>query len=451
LEARVGELESTQFSTTTKLKGVATFVIGANSYGGDAKQYGGQTTRAEGASQAAGATTFNYDFLLYLTTSFTGRDLLQTVLHANNFQKSAFSGNPYVGLDALATAFQSPPEANNIVVSSLFYKFDIGEDLTFAAGPLIRQDDILAVWPSTYPSDPILQVFTYAGSPATYNKTLGSGVGAYWEKNNFSISGSYISTNAEKSSPDKRKNDPIVNAKLPLDGSNCEKSGGILTNCAASNSTIQIAYSPENWGVAAAYTYSSGANAKGATELGAGIYQGSGTFLANVMSKAGNANSIALSAWWTPIEKNWVPSISTGWGYSSIKPEGGNINYRGGDKIFRNYSVESAFLQSWFVGLEWENAFLTGNTLGMAIGQPTFVTSVKSEKNYFVADGNYAWELWYSFAVTDNITVTPAIYYLSRQAGDVTDGNRTFLLGGSPNYSSTFNNFGGLLKTTFKF
>jgi hypothetical protein len=36
LEAKVGELEASQFSTTTKLKGQATFVIGANSYGGDA-------------------------------------------------------------------------------------------------------------------------------------------------------------------------------------------------------------------------------------------------------------------------------------------------------------------------------------------------------------------------------------------------------------------------------
>ena len=35
LEARVGELEATQFSTTTKLRGVATFVLGANSVGGD--------------------------------------------------------------------------------------------------------------------------------------------------------------------------------------------------------------------------------------------------------------------------------------------------------------------------------------------------------------------------------------------------------------------------------
>merc|ERR1711966_456405 len=35
LEARVGELEATQFSTTTKLKGQATMTIGATSYGGD--------------------------------------------------------------------------------------------------------------------------------------------------------------------------------------------------------------------------------------------------------------------------------------------------------------------------------------------------------------------------------------------------------------------------------
>ena len=38
----------------------------------------------------------------------------------------------------------------------------------------------------------------------------------------------------------------------------------------------------------------------------------------------------------------------------------------------------------------------------------------------FVADGNYAWEFWYQFQVTDNISVTPAIYYLSRPLGDLT-------------------------------
>jgi hypothetical protein len=36
LEARVGELEASQFSTTTKLSGLATFVVGANVFSGSA-------------------------------------------------------------------------------------------------------------------------------------------------------------------------------------------------------------------------------------------------------------------------------------------------------------------------------------------------------------------------------------------------------------------------------
>jgi carbohydrate-selective porin OprB len=90
----------------------------------------------------------------------------------------------------------------------------------------------------------------------------------------------------------------------------------------------------------------------------------------------------------------------------------------------------------------------------MAVGQPTFVTDVSYRNDFdgqsdFVADGNYAWEWWYQFQVTDNISVTPAIYYLSRPYGDLTDGgNRAF---GGNRGDDTFNNFGGLLKTTFKF
>ena len=91
----------------------------------------------------------------------------------------------------------------------------------------------------------------------------------------------------------------------------------------------------------------------------------------------------------------------------------------------------------------------------MAVGQPTFVTSVDFKSDYsdskYVGDGNYAWEWWYQFQVTDNISVTPAIYYLSRPLGQGT--NASLDSNGVPdgNRDTTFNNFGGLLKTTFKF
>ena len=96
LEARVGELEATQFSTTTKLKGQATFVIGANSFGGSERL-------ASRISRNSGATSFNYDLQLNLETSFTGKDLLFTVLRGGDFQESAFGGSP-TGLSTLETA-----------------------------------------------------------------------------------------------------------------------------------------------------------------------------------------------------------------------------------------------------------------------------------------------------------------------------------------------------------
>jgi carbohydrate-selective porin OprB len=54
-------------------------------------------------------------------------------------------------------------------------------------------------------------------------------------------------------------------------------------------------------------------------------------------------------------------------------------------------------------------------------------------------DGNYAFEWWYKFQVSNNISITPAIFYLSRPLGQYT-GN-----------GFTNNAFGGLVQTMFKF
>ena len=60
LEARVGELGATHFSTTTKLSGLATFVTGANRFKGSA-------SRLRSVSNAEfGGTVFNYDLQLAL-------------------------------------------------------------------------------------------------------------------------------------------------------------------------------------------------------------------------------------------------------------------------------------------------------------------------------------------------------------------------------------------------
>ena len=87
---------------------------------------------------------------------------------------------------------------------------------------------------------------------------------------------------------------------------------------------------------------------------------------------------------------------------------------------------------------------MRGNLLGFAIGQPQFETD---REDGTPDDGNYAMELYYQFQVTDNIAVTPAIFYLSRPYGELTGTSNAY---GSKGGDS-FNTFGYLVKTTFRF
>jgi hypothetical protein len=411
LEAKVGELEANQFSTTTKLKGKATFVIGANSFGGNFDStpatalYSGipvGTNYSEGARQLEGATTFNYDVQLDFDTSFTGKDLLRTRLRAGNFADSAFSGGPPVGLNAMEIAFEEDcgtgTDCGDVVaINRLFYQFPIGANFTATFGGRVRQDDMLALWPSVYPADTVLDIFTYAGAPGTYSLNLGAGGGLWWKSGNFSVSANYVSANGDNGNPSE---------------------GGIGTSGSSETGTVQIGYGGSNFGLAAAYTYSNGA----------GIYGGNGTPLAvAAFFESDSVNSVGISGYWQPSSSGLIPSFSFGWGLNSYSISDTLSNFDGANS------------QSWYVGLQWADAFLKGNALGMAVGQPTFVVN-SGDSDFNANDGNYAWEWWYKFQVTDNISVTPALFYLSAPLGQLQKVN-----------GESFNNFGGLVKTTFKF
>ncbi len=416
LEARVGTLEAQQFSTTTKLVGQASMVVGANKFSSSEDDF------ADEGNALAGATVFNYDLRLNLNTSFTGDDLLRTRLRVGNFQNSSFGSTliesvdtswgsaPLVlgGLNALEVGSST---FDIVTVDRLYYQFPVGDDFTVTAGALVRQDDMLAVWPSLYPAETALDIFTYAGAPGAYSLTNGGGAGLKWDSDNgFAASASYVSGNAADGNPN---------------------TGGIGTDGAASNTTAQIAYSADQWGIAGAYSYTSGDN-------GAGLYAGNATPFANAANALGTTNSFGVSAWWQPEDTGFIPSVSTGWGLNSVSPNDQNDD-----------EFDSVTSQSWYVGLMWDDAFVEGNTLGLAVGQPTFVTNVEvdddSDASDFVADGNYAWETWYKFQVTDNISVTPVVFYLSRPLG-----NATTEIDGADS-DTTFKNWGGLVRTTFKF
>ena len=352
LEAKVGELEANQFSTTTKLKGLATFVVGGASNTG----FGDEVT-------------MNYDVRLTFDTSFTGKDLLRTTLRSGNFADSAFAN----GNTALEVAFQEDAGVAGGVdvvgINRLFYQFPIGDGVTATFGAKVRQDDMLAMWPSVYPSDTVLDLFTYAGARGAYSLNLGAGLGLTYQKEGFSLSANFVSNEAASEDSD-----------FGVDE--------------AYTFTTQVGYAGSNWGAALAYTYSDFAEF-------AGVY----------------ANNMGLSAYWQPSEASWVPSISAGFGYGTSN----------------DILLDDSW--SWMVGLQWADAFIKGNSLGMAIGSAGQATSGAGAGTGGIwFDGGQdtiAYELFYKFQVTDNISVTPAFFYIENSGASDT--------------------VGGLLKTTFKF
>ena len=410
LEAKVGVLEAQQFSTTTKLKGIATFVLGANSFGGN-----NAGIRAD-ANALEGGTSFNYDVRLNFDTSFTGKDLLRTTLRAGNADSSAFGFNNAIGTStALEAFFQDPVitttggSADNIVgINRLFYQFPIGSNFTATFGARVRQDDMLAMWPSVYPADSILDMLTYAGSPVVYALNLGGGAGLWWRDGGFSISANYVSGNAGNGVPNPSGTQP----------------GGIGNNSSASSSTVQFGYAGNNWGLAAAYSYNQNLTYNATTFLNSSIVNNGGL---------NSTNGFALSGYWQPSQSGWIPSISAGWGVATT-------NLLSTTGAYQNNGFTS---NSWTIGLQWADAFVKGNALGMGLGQNTMVTKNQNGGGT-PADGNWAWEWWYKIQATDNISVTPGFFYLSRPLGGNTSGGATV---SNPYFSS----FGYLIKTTFKF
>jgi hypothetical protein len=349
LEAKVGELEANQFSTTTKLSGIATMVLGG-----------------AGKTGIGDKVTANYDVRLNFDTSFTGKDLLRTTLRGGNFGDSVFGS----GLTTMEVAFQEEAGIGSrgdvVGINRLFYQFPIGENVTATFGAKVRQDDMLALWPSVYPSDSVLDLFTYAGAPNTYSLNLGAGVGLWYEKDGFSVSALYVS------SEDKAENATEGVGK-------------------GSTATVQVGYAGENWGAAFAYTYND-----------ASVIN---TFQSVPSALEGSSNNIALSGYWQPSEAGWAPSISAGFGYADMDRNAWN----------------------WFTGLQWSDVGIKGNDLGIAISSNGYTNGGSDHRS------GVGMEFWYKFQVTDNISVTPAFFWLeneNRRTGDI---------------------YGALLKTTFKF
>ena len=439
LEKKVGKLEATQFSTTTKLQGDTYWSLGAPVYGG---QNNNRVNGTQNNASRFGATTFNYDLRLNLNTSFTGKDLLYTRLRSGNYGNSAFNGQPY-SLMTLDRAFGgnagNANGLNNVFqLDRLYYRFPVGKEFTAVVGPRARNTEFLAVSPFYYGDFEGLDYFRLHGAPGVYNKATGGMAGLIWKQNVkkgkpfFAASTSYVAPNSDSSNP---------------------SNGGVFTNGSGGSWTTQLGYQAQQWKATFGWRYG---------QCGQQVNR-RGTQAAVAAEPCGNTatgwtsdnynNNFAVGLAWQP-KKNGtiVPSISGGWGYSAyaygnqaapvVRTSNTGASAAGISNALAATNISAT--QSWTVGLQWKDVFAKGNSAGMAVGQPSFVTSTRNGVTPF--DGNYAWEWWYKFQVSDNISITPMLFYLSNPSSAGANGGTA-----AAPINTGANVFGGILAAQFKF
>jgi hypothetical protein len=372
LETKVGALEATQFSTTTKLKGEANFVLG----GVDNAWTPGST-----ASTNVGNTAFNYDLRLNLDTSFTGKDLLRTRLRSGNF-----SSQPFGSSSSLFKLDKAESTANAVTLDRLYYQFPaLAKGVTLTAGALVRNTEMTWI-PTAYKSE-VLDFFQLAGAPGVYNKATGAGFGAQWSqgKKGFVAGLNYVAQNGGDSTK------------------------GEFNEKGSLNTLAQIGYRAPNYGIAFGYRYGTEGTR---VRTFNGVAGASGA-----LAPGQTSNGYALSAYWQPSKSGIVPSVSAGYGWNTV-----SLNAEGAAT-----PAGATDSQTWYAGLQWSDVFAKGNSAGVAVGQPGNAEGLDKDATM--------WEVFYKYRVSDNITVTPAVFYAS---------NNQAFTGASSNY-------GGVIQTKFTF
>jgi len=398
IEQKSTQIETTLFSTTTKLRGEASFMLGGVSYLGDVSANG---VGVSPLLPRQDALNFIYSIRLGLSTSFTGKDLLFTQLRSGNASASPFNTfNPdtpwftsTVPLAALDRAF-TPQGGNNVVnIERFYYKFPIGKNWTATVSPQIMNMGLWATYPSAYGvrGDYTLDYFSSFGTPGVYNKAVGSALGLSWYQN-----------------PGWGKSSWLAHLHYLAINANDGGNGGIGRNQSMANIAAQFGYQAPQYNITLGYRWG---------QNGTNFLRGTDFAAANQWSMPSgtqaNSSSFALNGYWTPKQNSWIPSVSAGWGLNILDNAGIYSDLPGGATVSAS--------QSWMVGLQWDNLSGIRDILGLAVGQPTFATALRNGTQ--PNDGNYAMEVFYRYPVSDHINITPAVFYLSRPFGQLTNGS----------------------------
>lgn len=375
LEARTAELEAHQFSTTTKLQGEAIFAV--SDVFGD-------------KSGDINNTVFQDRVRLGLQTSFTGRDVLTTRLAAGNATAFTILGNNNTPLsrsgEGLQTFNVGNTGSNAVRIDRLTYEVPVGPAQVYIAAAGGQHSHYAAV-----------------NNPYFFDKTDGgNGALSTFASENpiYRIGGGAgIALNVPFGKPGGiLKSSSITLGYLGSEGNNPGSGAGIFNGNYAALGQLNFSLG-DRIGVAATYVH--GYNGKGGNlfdgggDLGIGPNASPvvGTQLANSLSSqsASSSNSYGLSVAFRPSDKLSVSGFVS---YHDVTGFGKGDDYEA---------------WSYGAGIALPDLGKKGNVLGIFGGaQPYSIGRVRGSNEV-----PYQVEGFYKYRVSDNISVTPGVIWLT--------------------------------------
>lgn len=388
LETKTDLIAQRQFSTTTVLRGAV--LLNVISGFGDRKAVppGSNPTEDLNANTTLSALTN-----LTLDTSFTGKDRLRTQLLSGNINGLG-TGVTGTNMTSLIGAVNT---GNNVILSSLFYEFPIGDRGIIAIAPIA--DFPTRIFPAL---NPVSSISTFGAESPIYSFAFGGGAIAYYQFTDQIAAGiSYLSSSA--SAP----NQGLFNGQY--------------------TALTQVTYTPSDK-IGIAFTY--------------GHYYAPtpGTASNNITGRKGSQFAQLPFGGNTPTSSDAFGLQFTykltdkltlgGWtSYFNAQAEGSptvsNLNgSRGAD----------ADIWSWAVTASLTDLGKLGSQLSFVFGMPPKVTSndVIERRD---PDTSLHFELSYRYPLTDRILITPGFLMITNPEHNA--GNDTIWV--------------GLMRTTFVF
>ncbi len=366
IEAQTAELETNQFSTTTKLTGLVVAAVTGGSFSGD-RIIG--PTGAEIANEDPSATVI-FRASLNLNTSFSGTDRLLVRLEtgsARGDDNAAGFLEPNFG-SAVDFSFRSAID-EKVQLARLQYTFTPFKDLIVTLGPTLSPEDFLDR--NSYANFGHNDFLTLA---LTNNyilfplEDLGAGAVIEWKPGQgpFTVRAGYVAPGA--ANPNRSSaagGSPLVSLLYPSGNSN----NGLFGD--PNQTSVELEYAPSN-AFALRLQYSGG------------------SVFDNRFNVFGLNFELALSQ---------QLAIFGRYGYGSYN-----------ETLFGNIKPEY-----WMAGISFRDLFVPGALAGIAAAQP-FIESVVGN----ATQTNF--EVFYNLPLSDNIRISPVIQVITHPGNQESNG-----------------------------